>query len=327
MSFEYDVNGNETARTYSGVGRFEQGYNAAGRRVVERLPSGLTYNYEHDARGHIAKESDNRGRSVRAERDASGALIGLAAPDGSWVRATRDEAGRIVKLSASNGKSRHLAYDARGALTDYTNARGKHSKLKYDRRGRLQNITDDNGVSYKYNYDRNGQLVSVKRTGKADGLVARFAHVIQGADYATWCFGGADGFTTGFGMTDYGFGDMGDYGNSCTDDPFGGFWDEGGGGYGDGGDFGGGGGFLPLGETREECIRRHIKACDIVFYGCLGVAVMGGIGVGATCTITTFLLGLPVCVLLSFGTGIAGTALCLANGIACKLNAVDGCPP
>lgn len=329
LSFEYDANGNETARTYSGVGRFEQGYDAAGRRVVERLPSGLTYNYEYDARGRIAKESDNRGRSVRAERDASGALVGLVAPDGKWVRATRDEAGRIIKLTASNGKSRQLAYDARGALTDYTNARGKHSKLKYDRRGRLQNVTDSDGVSYKYKYNRNGQLVAVKRTGKTDGLVARFAHAVQGADYAPWCFEGSDGFTSDFNMNDstsFGFIGLGDYGNSCTDDPFGGFW-EGGGGGGYGGGYGGGGGILPFGETREECIKRHIKACDLQFYACLGVAVTAGIGIGVTCTISTFILGLPVCVILSLGTGTVGTAACLLVGLACKMNAVDGCPP
>jgi YD repeat-containing protein len=326
ISFEYDTNGNETARTYSSIGRFENGYDATGRKVIERLPSGLTFNYEYDARGHITKESDNRGHSVRAERDSSGALTGLVAPDGRWVRATRDAAGRIVKLSASNGKSRQFAYDARGALTDYTNARGKRSKLKYDRRGRLQNVTDSDGVSYKYNYDRNDRLVSVKRTSKAEGVVARFAHAVQGADYGPWCFGGSDGFMTGFDMTDqatFGFGDMGDYGN-CSDDPFGGF--GGGGEYGGGG-FDGGGGILPFGETREECIRRHIRACDLIFYGCLGVAVAGGVTIGVTCTISTFIIGLPVCVVLSLGAGTVATAACLLTGIACKLNAPDGCPP
>jgi YD repeat-containing protein len=328
MSFEYDAKGNETARTYSGTGRFEQGYDAAGRKVVERLPSGVVYNYEHDARGRITKESDNRGRSVRAERDASGALVGLVAPDGKWVRATRDEAGRIVKLSASNGRSRQFAYDARGALTDYTNAHGKRSKLRYDRRGRLQNVTDSDGVSYKYNYDHRDRLVSVKRSGKADGLVARFAHAVQGADYAPWCFGGSDGFMEGFDMSDsatFGFGELGDYGNNCTDDPFGGFWDDGGGGGGfDDGSGSYGGGWVGGPETCIQCVNRNKEACRQSYNGCIVAATGISYGVLAGCAVAAFALpivGVFLCGGLVFSGNLLAMIACANTRASCELQA------
>jgi YD repeat-containing protein len=333
ISFEYDANGNETARTYSGIGRFEQGYDAAGRRVFERLPSGVVYNYEHDARGRIAKESDNRGRSVRAERDASGALVGLVAPDGKWVRATRDEAGRIVKLSASNGRSRQFAYDARGALTDYTNARGKRSKLTYDRRGRLQNIAESDGVSYKYNYDRNDRLVSVKRTSKAEGVLARFSHALQGEDYAPWCFGGSDWFMEGFNMNDsptFGFGDMTDYGSDCSDDPFGGFdgWGDFGGGFDDGSGWYGGG-WLGGPETCAQCIARNVEACRLAARAC--ILNTGGVSLGvlAGCTLAGLAIpiaGLILCSGLVLSGNLMALVACANNRAACELQARNNCP-
>lgn len=330
MSFEYDANGNETARTYSGIGRFEQGYDAAGRRVVERLSSGLVYNYEHDARGRIAKESDNRGRSVRAERDASGALIGLVSPDGKWVRAMRDEAGRIVKLSASNGRSRQFAYDARGALTDYTNAHGKRSKLRYDRRGRLQNVTDSDGISYKYDYDRKDRLVSVKRTGKAEGVIARLAHALQGADYAPWCFGGSDGFMEGFNMTDsptFGFGDSLNYGFDCSDDPFGGFGGgDGGFGFDDGSGWYGGG-WVGGPETCAQCMARNIEACRRSYNGCItaatGISWAALLGCGLA---ALTLLGVWVCGGVLFSGNLLAMAACANSRASCELQARNNCP-
>lgn len=333
ISFEYDSNGNETAYAYSDIGRFEKAYDATGRKVIERLPSGLTFNYEYDARGHIAKESDNRGHSVRAERDASGALTGLAAHNGKWVRATRDAAGRIVKLSASNGKSRQFAYDARGALTDYTNARGKRSKLKYDRRGRLQNVTDDDGVSYKYNYDRNDKVVSVKRAGKAESLVARFAHAAQSPDYAPWCFGGSDGFMSSFNASDdvmFGFGGMEDYGNSCAGDPFGGFGGGGGGGSGGGSGDGGGGGWVDGDpqrcETRAQCNAKRVKGIDDdrrscrwdavgVFFMAAGLSLGGGAAMALVTGGETLGVGAIVS-LIGGAVGAIGAAINLVSSLS-----------
>lgn len=48
VSFEYDAAGNRTALTFSDAGRFETDYDAAGRVVAQRLPSGLSYAYKYD---------------------------------------------------------------------------------------------------------------------------------------------------------------------------------------------------------------------------------------------------------------------------------------
>jgi YD repeat-containing protein len=241
VSFEYDSGGNETSFTYSDVGRFEQEYEA-GRKIGERLPSGLARRYGYDARGDLAHESDNRGRSVKVERDASGAVSGLVAGNGDWVRAARDGAGRITRLSASNGKARHFSYDARGALTGYTDARGKQYGFDYDRRGRLRGVIDSEGAALRYDYGRAGKLASVSRLGMsaADSfltLPASYAPAAatarapaQGVD----CLFDDDAFgidLSGFGSDPYG-----------CDDPFGGFETIGGGGGGE--VLGGGGGSL-----------------------------------------------------------------------------------
>ena len=79
-------------------------------------------------------------------------------------------------------------------------------------------------------------------------------------------------------------------------------------------------------ETREQCIARHRRSCDLQFYACLSVLVSGGIVFFGTCTLTTFILGLPACAFLTGVIGVVGGGACVLNGIACLNNAQDGCP-
>lgn len=102
VNFEYDARGNQTAFTYSDVGRFETERDAAGRAIMERLPSGLTHFNEYDARGFLSGQRDNRGRAVTIERDASGAPVGLVRADGRQMRAVRDAAGRVVQVNVQS---------------------------------------------------------------------------------------------------------------------------------------------------------------------------------------------------------------------------------
>lgn len=79
-------------------------------------------------------------------------------------------------------------------------------------------------------------------------------------------------------------------------------------------------------ETREQCIARHQRACDLQFYGCLGLVVSGGVYAFATCNLTTLILGLPACTVLTAVVGIVGASACVLNGVGCRINSADGCP-
>ncbi len=113
VSFEYDGRGNETALTYSDVGRFSYERDAVGRVAAAHLPSGLSLLNEYDARGAFIKQSDNRGNAVTVERDASGAPITYIRADGKQMRAFRDEVGRVIRDTDFDGNVRTFAYNAR----------------------------------------------------------------------------------------------------------------------------------------------------------------------------------------------------------------------
>ncbi len=251
MTFEYDARGNETAFVYSDVGRFEKSYDAAGRAVTERLPSGLTYRNEYDARGWLAKRSDTRGRSLRVERDASGVPVAYVRADGKRTSAVRDEAGRVIAVKSFDGKTRRMAYDARGALTDFVDERGRHRKYEYDRRGRLRAFTNSAGV--RRTVDAQGRVrpaVASNRSASGARFVkASYAPTIKAAQDEcpdpNGCYESDEVINIDTWVAAY----RGSWG--------GGAWDlipecE----VGIGDEAGGGGG-----ETREECVARRAKIC------------------------------------------------------------------
>lgn len=169
ISFEYDANGNQTAYTYSDVGRFEKTYDAAGRMKAERLPSGLTYTNDYDARGWLKTRRDNRGRAVTVERDASGLPVAYVRADGKRKRAARDEAGRVVEETDFDGKVRRFAYDRRGALTGFVDKRGARHMVEYDRRGRVRTLIEEDGSRRTVERDERGRIkrvASVKQSEK-----------------------------------------------------------------------------------------------------------------------------------------------------------------
>ncbi len=188
LTFEYDANGNETAYTYSDVGRFEKTYDAAGFVTSERLPSGRRYTNKFDARGLIVKRSSNRGGVVTVERDASGLPVAFV-KNGKRRSAERDEAGRIVEESDYDGAVRRYGYDARGALTRYADSTGRWDEYRYDRRGRLQTITDERGARQVERDARGGirRIAAVVRRAGAVRLVKatyRATTVEDGMPYA-----------------------------------------------------------------------------------------------------------------------------------------------
>jgi YD repeat-containing protein len=173
VSFEYDGRGHKTSFVYSDVGRFSLERDAAGRVAAERFPSGLNIYNEYEARGWLAKQSDNRGRSMRVERDQSGAPVAYVRGDGKSLSLVRDETSRVIAMTDFNGSTRRFAYDARGALTDYTDAKGGRFKYEYDGQGRLLSVIKANGTRINVERDERGRVrrvVSVASAGKANGI-------------------------------------------------------------------------------------------------------------------------------------------------------------
>jgi YD repeat-containing protein len=209
MTFEYDAAGNETAFTYSDVGRFEKSYDGAGRKISERMPSGRSLGYKYDAHGQIAKVTDNSARSLTIERDASGMIAKIMSDDSTQVQITRDGAGRPTRLDFPDGKSRQYAYDARGALTYYRDARGRQYQMSYNRMGRLQKVDKSDGVTLHYRYGRDGHIASVRREvrGQEPGFVKasfNFLPRLAARDYETeeGCFIVYDGFGVWYDLCD-----------------------------------------------------------------------------------------------------------------------------
>ena len=143
VSLEYDATGNTSAYSYSDLGRFVEEHDGAGRLTTTRLPSALTIHREYDARGNLAKVSNNRGKWKVFERDASGLITRVNNQDGQWSKASRDEVGRITSVTNWKGEASRFSYDGRGALTEFTDVEGETYKITYDSRGRLVSIYPD----------------------------------------------------------------------------------------------------------------------------------------------------------------------------------------
>jgi YD repeat-containing protein len=319
--FEYDGLGNETAQTYSDVGRFSNERDAAGRVAASHLPSGLSFFNEYDTSGAFIKQSDNRGNAVTVQRDASGAPIAYIRADGKQMRAVRDDVGRVIRDTDYDGNVRTFAYDARGGLTDST-IRGKHRKYQYDHRGRLSAIVDDDGATRKVERDGRGQIRRLSYSPIASLSPLRLqARSFRSSVDRSWAHAPA----------------LQDPPPGCCDDPiitdiWAPYWPSASGG-GSGGNYhppleeapgeGGGGG---MGETRAQCISRHTFNCHLGFAACLLATTGVFLGVFAGCTLSTFILGAPACAVLADVILVLGAGACVLYGYAC-LNAVqDGCP-
>ncbi|MGI8470575.1 MAG: hypothetical protein ACR2N3_19220, partial [Pyrinomonadaceae bacterium] len=324
MNFEYDNKGHETAFVYSDIGRFEKAYDAAGRKIAEKLPSGLTYNYEYDANNKVTRKSDNRGNGFRTEYDASGALTKLVKNDGSWSQIIRDQAGRIVEMRNSRGKSRRYSYNARGALTEYIGADGRHFQFQYDARGTLQNAIKAQNASLIYQRDQPKDFFGIQKINQNSLLQ------IQNVNYITsFADSKVDSSSINsaddpclFGNDGYSFADPSntmdvnyyvpsqDPFSSCND-PFAGMWD-----FGD----------LGLGgeqETCEQCRARQRRICDNNYSGCNwdrtlgraagGLVVGGGAGAAigtAVPAIGNVIGGIAGGLIGAVGGGISGMMSC-----------------
>lgn len=209
LDFEYDEKGRKTADVHSDIGRFEKTFDAAGRKISEKSPSGLIQGYEYNADNRLLRQSNNRGLSARGERDASGNLTKIVNSDTDWVQISRDEAGRIVQLTNANGQSRRYAYNSRGSLTRFIGSDGRDLQFQYNERGEMQSAVNAQNARliYKRNQRDNFAKIQLITSQKNFWQIQTLSY---GGAFTKSKMSDCGFFDDGFGFGEWGFDDFWD---------------------------------------------------------------------------------------------------------------------
>ncbi|PZO59466.1 MAG: type IV secretion protein Rhs [Leifsonia xyli] len=192
VAWEYDADGNRTARVDPNGTRTTYRRDAVGRVVgVERdgAPAGT---FSYDASGRIVQAAT--GDLVQSWSYEDGALIAHTSTTLDGAATTRIERDADARITAVDGPSGVVSYeyDAAGQLV-----RAGDSTWTYDDRGRLVAETVG-GVETRHEYDAAGQLVAtITEAGRIeyvhDGLGRRIRRTA------------ADGSTTEYAWSDLGY--------------------------------------------------------------------------------------------------------------------------
>ncbi len=172
VRWEYDADGNRTARTDATGTRTEWRRDAAGRAVAVERQGLAAATFAYDAAGRIVQAST--GDVVQSWSYERGALVAhtTTTPEGATVTSIeRDAHGRIVALDGPDSRVEY-AYDDAGQLV-----RAGDSAWEYSDGGRLlREVVNDAETTFEY--DAAGQLVASVRSGERteylyDGLGRR----------------------------------------------------------------------------------------------------------------------------------------------------------
>jgi RHS repeat-associated protein len=172
IGWEYDADGNRTARTDPDGSRTAFRRDTAGRvTAVERDGLGVG-TFAYDAAGRIVQSAT--GDVVQAWSYEGGVLVAHTTTTRDGASATRiehDDTGRIAAIDAADGRVEY-GYDEAGQLV-----RAGDSTWEYDVAGRMVSETVG-GVTTAYEYDLAGQLTASVRDGRRteyvhDGLGRR----------------------------------------------------------------------------------------------------------------------------------------------------------
>jgi YD repeat-containing protein len=311
VSIQHNAKGQEANVSYSDIGKFEYGYDAAGRQFQEKTPSGITYSSKFNADNKIVKTIDSKGNQMTAEYDQSGLLQKIG--NGKfWIKNTRDEAGRIIKVESSAGKTRKFDYDARGALVEYTNSKGATTKFSYTEQGKLLSAVSPKGVIFK------------GKTAKKSDEVSFVKSDYSGEPMQFDGFNQCSIFGDDFGL----FSSVADVNEQIIDlnnsmvfcDPYAGSGDS---------SFAEFGGWLSFGETCSQCQRREGENCGSAYEACLltgvGAQTLGYAGCVALLATGA---GTPIaiaCAVLVSGGAIAYNAACYITKVSCSKNVDSKC--
>ena len=320
IKYEYDLRGNEKAKTVSDEGRYETKYDAIGRKVIERFPGGKVIRSQYNSAGKVIRMRDNSGKEVRAEYNASNLMTRVFNKNG-WIKTQRDKAGRIIQLKNSDGQSREFRYNSNGSLIQFKNAKGATYNFFYTPRGKMKAVANSKGRAIEYRLDEDGKAMSAKRywlNNKTDVTFGKINYrkttIQNNTIFDCRDFGFNDGFD-GFGPltsspTTY-FPD-----GSCSD-PFSSF----GGGLGAGSVISGG--FFFGGETCNQCLDRENKNCLLTALSCAAKA--SGALAGATILCSLVGPGYAVCVAAATAIYVGVIASCAIDEVRCLNNVANKC--
>lgn len=175
VRWEYDADGNRSARIDPTGMRTEWRRDAAGRAVAVERQGLAPATFAYDTAGRIVQAST--GDVVQSWSYERGALVAhtTTTPEGAMVTGIeRDDQGRITAIDGPDGRVEY-AYDEAGQLV-----RAGDSAWEYGDGGRLLREVVD-GVETTFEYDAAGQLIASVRDGERseylyDGLGRRLRH-------------------------------------------------------------------------------------------------------------------------------------------------------
>lgn len=198
--FKYDAHANLVATT-DALGHVQDNrFDQLGRRVVARLPTGMTEGYhfdlegrlrvvenpvgpaqrfEYDAEGNLLRVDNGRGRTdfeygplhrlhakiVAGERseyeyDSELRLIAVQNALGERLELERDARGLVIRERGFDGSEIRYRHDSNGRVIERRLASGRTSALSYDLRGRLLEVRHDDGEFERYEYRGDDQLLA-----------------------------------------------------------------------------------------------------------------------------------------------------------------------
>lgn len=163
--YEKDRLGNETFRIFYDNGML----------MEEKLPDGLTRNYEYDEENRLIRMSDNAGRETIYEYDAYGNMntsrIRIDKDNFMTTTFTHDSKGRILSMTDAMGNMEAYVYDLPiSGATKYTTTAGNVIRYTYDSAGRVLEVEDELGKK-SYGYNNFGQRTIIR---DAEGNTTRF---------------------------------------------------------------------------------------------------------------------------------------------------------
>lgn len=173
-SFEYDGNGNQTARVDPLGRRTVFTFDAANRLVKIDFPDGTSVSFTRDFRGNVLTLTDQNGRVTSYTYDLAGNMTKFKRPDNTEVTLVRDAIGRVTSRTDERGNSTTYEYDpacgCQDRITKITDALGRSTVNKYDAAGRRTSSVDANDKETFYVYDARGRLT---QTTHPDGTTER----------------------------------------------------------------------------------------------------------------------------------------------------------
>ena len=151
-AFEYDRLG-RLSRIVVADGRYELGYDEAGRITSFRPPAGDPETYQYDEGGRLTLQKTPGGPATLYRYDGRDALVSAADADGSTYTYTHDDLGRLSRQVAPSGAATTFAYNATGQLVTRTDGRGVATTFERDAFGRVTAVRTPNDRATVLLYD------------------------------------------------------------------------------------------------------------------------------------------------------------------------------